>query len=256
MDKPNPYLTEWDPSAYLRQYLSTPQVSEDEQANFEFAVAAFRRSGRRFGVAVEVGCGPTLHHAFALVPHVEELHLTDYLPENLQEVRRYLSAEPDAHNWDAYISGVLTAEGEAAPRCLRERERLLRQRVTTLKAVDIRMLPPLADHGKYDLVASYYCAECVATTQEEWRRYLANICVLIAPGGVLLLGALRRCRAYRVFDRAFPSAYVDELDFAAALPALGFATSATTIRAVPVMEWSSQGFESICCVWAEKDRTS
>jgi len=149
-------------------------MSDDERANFEFAITEFRRSGRRFGVAIEVGCGPTLHHAFALVPHVEELHLSDYLPQNLQEVHRYLSAEPGAHNWDVYISGILTVEGEVAPSAVAERKRLLRYRVRTLKVVDIRRPQPLADHTTYDLVASYYCAECVATTREEWRQYLVG----------------------------------------------------------------------------------
>lgn len=76
---------------------------------------------------------------------------------------------------------------------------------------------------------------------------------MVAPGGVLLLGVLCRCREYHVFGRAFPTAFVDEADFAVELPALRFNPAATLIEAVPVAEWAGQGFESICCVWAGKD---
>jgi hypothetical protein len=41
---------------------------------------------------------------------------------------------------------------------------------------------------------------------------MQRIAALVRPGGVLVVAALRRCRAYRVGDRTFPSANIDEAD--------------------------------------------
>jgi len=107
------YHQAWDPRAYLRQYYTLETLSEDERANAAFLVRWLRQSGRRFRRALEFGCGPTIHHAAFLVPFVEELHLADYLPANLAEVRKWLDAAADAHDWDAQLSGIL-AMGQAA----------------------------------------------------------------------------------------------------------------------------------------------
>ena len=56
-----------------------------------------------------------------------------------------------------------------------------------------------------------------------------------------------------MLDRTFPTAPVDEAEFAAELPRLGFDPARTVIETVPVAEWAGQGFESICCVWAMKE---
>lgn len=240
----DPYRTLWEPQAYLRQYYATPHVAEDERANIAFALRQFGRVGRRFARAIEVGCGPTLHHALLIAPHVDVLHLADYLVANLEEVRRSLAGEPDSHDWGVYLSGLQAAEGTVWS----DRWQSLRERVSRFAEIDVRRPQSPA----YDLVASYYCAECVAGEREQWRLSLAGLAGLVAPGGVLLLAALRRCRAYHVLGRVFPTAFIDETDFAAELPALGFDSAATVIEIVPIEEWSGQGFDSICCVWAAR----
>ena len=241
----DPYLTEWRPREYLRQYYETPHVAEDERANFAFGGRHLAGAGRRFARAVEVGCGPTLHHAALLARHADRLFLADYLPGNLAEVRRSLAGDPGAHDWRVYFGGLPGgADGDPMP--------LLRERVAGLLPADVRDPRPLGEVAPFDLVASYYCLECVSGDRADWRRFLANVAGLVAPGGVLLLGALRRCREYHVLDRTFPTAFIDEADFAAGLPALGFDPAATVVEAVPVAEWAGQGFDSICCVWTQK----
>ncbi len=240
----DPYQQRWLPREYLRQYYSTPYVAQDEKANCEFARRQFRESGMKFRRAIEVGCGPTLHHALVIAPQVEELDLADYLGANLEEVRQSLSGEAGAHDWDLYASGVL----ESA--CGEEAMAMLRARVARLMVMDIR--EPQPQTGVYDLVASYYCAECVSGERKQWRKCLEGLAGIVAPGGVLLMGALRRCREYHVFGHAFPTTYVDEVDYARELPLLGFDADSLVIETVAVQDWVDQGFESINCIWARK----
>jgi len=69
----NIYEQFWNPKSYLQQYYSTPNVSDDEQANFRFLSGGLQQMGRHFHRAIDVGCGPTLHHAMAITPYVDEL---------------------------------------------------------------------------------------------------------------------------------------------------------------------------------------
>ena len=174
------------------------------------------------------------------------------MPENLHEVRRWLDDGADAHDWGVYFRGVLAAEGQAGHAIVEERTAELRRRITALKNADVRLNHPLQDGSVYDLVISYYCIEAVATNRSDWSRYLANLVQLVAPGGLLILAAMRRCREYHVFDRTFPTAFIDETDFATELPQLGFPPEQTVIRSVSVADWAEQGFDSICCVRARR----
>jgi hypothetical protein len=234
----------WDSREYLRQYYSTPEVADDEIANIAFARKQFAKAGRAFPRAIEVGCGPTLHHAMLLAPYVGRLDLADYVPDNLAEVRKSLDEAPGAHDWSVYLKGMIAPGGASAD----ELWALVKAHAGELRQMDIRQ----SQVGAYDLVASYYTAECVAETQAEWRQCLATLAGLVAPGGVLLLGVVRHCRAYNVCGQVFPATYVDEADFANVLPTLGFDADSLVIEVAPVAEWVDQGFDSICCVWATK----
>ncbi len=243
----------WKPKAYLQQFYSTPYVSGDEQANFSFLSAGLKQMDRHFRQAIEVGCGPTLHHAMAVAPYVDELHLADYMAVNLDEIRLWLTDDTQQHNWDVYFRGLLAAEGCDDPATLAKRKEDLRQRITALKTADVRRDHPLDDGSTYDLVLSFYCVEAVATSRDEWRLYLSNLCRLVAPSGVLFLSAVRQCHAYHVQNTTFLTACIDEGDFTAVLPELGFLPAKTEIRAVATADWSEQGFDGICCLRCQKN---
>ena len=234
----------WDAREYLSQYYTTSEVADDEAANIAFARRQFAQAGRDFPRAIEVGCGPTLHHAMLLAPHVGTLDLADYVPDNLAEIRKSLDGAEGAHNWSVYLAGMVELGGLSADALWA----LVKDRAGTLRQMDLRQ--PQAE--SFDLVASYYTAECVAGTQDEWRQCMATLAGLVAPGGVLLLGVVRHCRAYNVCGQVFPATYVDESDFVDVLTGLGFNPATTVIEVAPVAEWVNQGFDSICCVWATK----
>jgi SAM-dependent methyltransferase len=248
----NVYERLWNPKAYLQQYYSTADVSGDDQALFEFVITWLQHSGRTFGTGIEVGCGPTVHHVAPFASYVKEIHLADYLPINLDEVRDWLAAKPNAHDWNVYFRGALALEGNNEPSALLERKNALRRQITALKTADVRLNHPLNDNSTYDLVMSFYCIEAVATSRDEWRQYLGNLCRLVAPGGVLFLAALRQSQAYHVLDEVFSTACINEEDFADALPQFGFPSTKMEIRAVAIPDWSEQGFDGICCVRGEK----
>ena len=66
-------------------------------------------------------------------------------------------------------------------------------------------------------MVSCYCAESATGDQSVWRRYMHNILSLLAPGGLFVTAALRRCCAYHVGPKRFACADIDELDLAGVL---------------------------------------
>lgn len=254
MQQPNIYDQLWNPREYLRQYYSQDFIPDDEEAIYQRLIAYLQGKGRMFARALDFGCGPTVHHLTPLAPWVEEIHLADYLPSNLQEVGKWLRAEPGAHDWDNKIRRGLEIEtqGDVSEAAIEARKHLLRSKVTALKPCDVRQPQPLGDGTVYDLVLSAYCVDAATDSRDEWRRLMGNLLTPCAQGGTVVLLSARRARRDQVDDKFFPEASVDETDIAAALVAAGFDLLQTQIEAVPTRTWAELTFDSIVIAIATK----
>ena len=236
----------WDAGHYLAQYYA--RVEADEAATLDFITRACGRIAAP-GRALVFGVGPTVHHLLPLAPHTRELHVADYLESNLDHVRRWLRRDARAHDWRPFGRHVLECEGVRAPseQQVGRRERLVRARVTQCLRGDAGLASPLSvpGLGTYDVVLSCYCAESATGDRAVWRRYLRNILRLLAPGGLFITAALRRCRAYHVGPQRFACANIDEHDLAAALYESGVAPAQLQVEVRPVGLRDRLGYDSI-----------
>lgn len=250
----NIYDQLWDPREYLRQYYSKDYIPDDEEAFYHRIIPYLKRTGRAFARAIDFGCGPVVYNLTPLAPWVEELHLADYLPGNLREIQKWLRGEDDAHNWDLNIRRALEIESgdEVSRNAVESRKSLLRSKVTALKECDVRRDHPLGDGAVYDLVLSAYCVDAATDSKQEWRRLMSNLLTLCADGGTVILLSARKSRHYKVDNKRFPNANVDEEDFAAALIAAGFDLRRASIEGVPIKDWADEGFDGIVIAIAEK----
>jgi len=201
--------TDWVPQQYLADYYTV--VEPDERETIAFFADAMKNAATGEPVLV-FGSGPTLHHVFLAAPKASELHVADYLPANLEEIERWRTRDPAAHDWRAFVRYTLECEGLAAPtdEDITRREELTRSKITRLLQADART-PVLLDQ-RYATVISAYCADSATDDRATWENLMANITGLVGPGGLFITAALRRCRSYLVGDRRFPSANVDEHD--------------------------------------------
>lgn len=231
----------WLPQAYLQTYYPSDHLTADERAILEYLVGFFRSAGRRFERAIEVGCGPTIHHALPVAPHVRELHMADFVPSNLAAIETWLHGQPGAHDWDLYVRSVLEIErpGRAVTaRALARRRQLLRRRIGALSHVDLRRTQPLGESALFDLVLSFYCADSATSSRHEWQRLMRHLLTLLSPGGTVIVSALRHARQYTIAEQQFPSARIDESDLAGLFAELGFRAADVDIRVVEVAAWS------------------
>jgi hypothetical protein len=242
------FETDWVPREYLADYYSG--VEPDERATIAFFADAMRQVQDGEPILL-FGVGPTLHHVFLAAGRASEIHLADYLPANLAEIRRWLERDPTAHDWRAFVRYTLECEGLASPTDeeITQREELTRAKVTRLLEVDGRHERPLPD--RYSTVISAYCADSATGDRATWEPFMTHIAGLVRPGGVLVTAALRRCRSYRVGGKPFPSANVDEDDLRSVLePA--FERHLVEVR--HVAEHAAQGYTGIVLAWARRAR--
>jgi hypothetical protein len=245
---------EWSADEYLAEYYA--EVMPDERFALEFLAESLRRLPR-VPVALEFGCGPTVHHAFPLAVRAGEIHMAEYLPANRQAVEKWLSSGgrggDGAHDWAAFTREVLRLEGEdTSDEAVRAREQQTRDRITRVVPADAGDTDPLGPEarGLYPLVTTHYCAEGATSEKETWRDYMRNIAGMVAPGGALIVSACGAAEYYLVGERRFPCAGVTAQDLLACLSGLGFGDIDLRVREVP--DHSEQGYGSVLFACAIK----
>jgi len=241
----------WDAEAYLAHYYSRVEPTERLTLRFLHDTIEDLPGTAR---ALDFGAGPTLHHAITLAGRAREVHVADLLPQNLHALRRWCRGSKDAHDWSAFTDAALQLEGNIAPTTadVRQREARLRQRLTRILPGDATRRHPLGEDAPedYDCVTSFFCADSATSSLGEWMRNVRNICGLLAPGGLLVMGALRRCHCWRVDGVPLPSPCIDERHVQFVLDTLGFDRAAQTIQICDVPDQAPNGFESILLVSA------
>lgn len=239
----------FDPRAYLRTYYTRAELEADEVVLFRALGGWLRQLGRTFPAAMDLGCGPTLHHTFAVAPFVGRLDFADYVLANRNAVRAWFAGAPDAHDWQPLFRDVLRVEG-TSPDELAARTALYRSRLGDIIPCDLRRPNPLTHPhinalASYDLVVSFFCVECVAADRDDWRAVTGRVLDLVRPGGAAFLASLRDRSRYRVLDRWFPTVPVTEHDFADLLRARGFDPASVAADAVPAPAFAADGFDHI-----------
>jgi hypothetical protein len=243
--------TDWKAEDYLKDYYS--EVMPDEQFAMEFLIESLRKTAP-VDIAVEFGCGPTVHHTLPMIPYAKEIHMAEFLEGNRAEVEKWLAHAPGAHDWTEFTRETLRLEGNDNPseEQIREREAAARRQVTKVSPGDAFDTNPLGPdkRGFYPLVASHYCAEGATTDLEKWKGCMTNIASLVAPGGTFLLSACGAAAFYCVGGQNFPCAGVTPQDVLQSLMDNGFTNVDIRVRQVP--DHSEQGFSSVIFARAEK----
>lgn len=242
---------QWRAEDYLNEYYS--EVMPDEQ----FALAFLQESLDRLPeaeVALDYGCGPTVHHSIALVEKAAEIHLADYLQDNLSAIRNWVDRAENAHDWTAFTRYILELQGVKTPsaEAVSRAEEMTRRKLTMMWISDAGDTDPLGPEMReyYPLVTTHYCAEGATSDKETWGLYMHNIASLVSVGGTLILSACGAAEFYTVADKTFPCAGVNGNDVLLSLRQNGFSDIDLRIRNVP--DHATQGYNSVIFASAVK----
>lgn len=235
---------DWVPRDYLAEYYR--EVQEDELSTLRYFVEQIRVAAP--GPMLCFGCGPTLHHVFLAAPYASEIHLADYVPENLAEIERWKRADQNAHDWSPFVRYTLLCESGRDPSeaAIAERTALLRDKIAGLVPADAHLDDPLGPEyrARFSVVLSPYCAESATGERATWTKFCRNIASLVRPGGLFLTSALRNCARYKSGSRFFAATPIDVADLERVLLE-DFQPGSVVVEARDVPDHESQGFSGI-----------
>ncbi len=245
--------TSFDPNAYLDEYYA--DVGPENVALLRFLNEAYRQmpSG---GTLLDFGGGPTIYPLISAAPRFDEIHFSDYLQANLDEVRKWLTKGPDAFDWQAFVRRAL--ELETGRVCtlsdIEIRESEIRARVTRLLRCDASRAYPLdGPRVSYDVVLTNFCAESATSDYAQWRSFIHNIVSLLRPGGQLVMSALKGATRYSVGPVSFPAVEISEDDLIEALEDAGFPRKWIELRSIPA-DRPTRDYQGLILATAMKER--
>lgn len=225
--------THFDPVAYLDEYYG--DLGPENLALLEFMVEAYQRIPKG-GMLLDFGGGPTIYPLISAIHRVDEIHFADYLEANLEEVRRWLDADPTAFDWSPFIRKALELEsgGTCSEEACEQRASELRERITRVLRCDASKASPIPGMDRpYDIVLTNFCAESATDNPSEWRSYMRNIVSVLKPRGWLVISALAGATQYAVGPHSFPAVDISEQDLLRMLEEMGFSSAHVRVRSVP-----------------------
>jgi hypothetical protein len=247
--------SEWQARDYFKTYYSEV-VLPDEQVVLAYQIEVLKQVENKFGRGLEYGCGPTLHRAIAAARYAFRIDMADWLPDNLTQVREWLDSGPENADWNRFTQYILEREGDSPPdsRRIERREEQTRKVIRNLHLSDARWRHPLGPdkQGFYDLLVSGFCIDAVSSDKRVWQRCMRNVLSTLSEGGLMIMLALHRCKAYKVGDRMFPGADLSKDDMVETLLGNGFERSSIDIQVAPCPDNAAYGYSGILVASARK----
>lgn len=242
---------------YLEEYYST--IGPENLALLKFFAEAYRDVPKD-SVMLEFSGGPTLYSLISAANAVSEIHFSDYLPQNLAEINRWVSGIRKTDIWDRYFEEALRLERRpVTPESVAERMALLRQKITNLLFCDAFSPTPLEGNHRqaYDVVAANFVAESITESMSQWQSVIGNICSTLRPGGTLIMTALQGANYYSVSDRNYSAVSITEMDLVQALIRAGFRPNSMLIQTITAetLEHGDdcyQGYQGMIFIKAKK----
>ncbi|WP_264927834.1 SCO2525 family SAM-dependent methyltransferase [Streptomyces sp. A012304] len=197
---------DFDPHAYIeRNYLEIQAVDEEILSLVRDHFSDhFRDGGGRVASGIDVGAGPNLYPALAMLPWCDRITLLERSSKNLEYLRGQLS-HYDPH-WDRFWEVLCKDEAYATldtdPR-VRFKEAVQRPEAGSLF--------DLCGGGRrWDLGTMFFVAESITNSLTEFRRGVGCFMRALNPGAPFAAAFMEHSEGYRVGAHEFPARDVDE----------------------------------------------
>jgi nicotinamide N-methyltransferase len=180
---------------YLQQYYETAEGHADEKLNLFFIENLMNLIEldelRNGGSLLDVGTGPSMQTTFLTSKLFDRIVLTDYCDSNRAELVKWLSKEPDAHDWSQTVKYVAQVQRPLlTPEQIEQRAR---SSVIACLEIDVHRRNPLEPNWmpKFDCTLSSLCLEAACSTLGCYSYAIGNLNGLLKKNGhFILMGVL------------------------------------------------------------------
>ncbi len=207
----------FEPIPYLNEYFNYPSdyyggVGFENEQFLQFFAQVAHEHNINNSLLLDFGCGPTIYSILSLGKNCREIHMSDYLAQNLEQVNLWQQERPKAFDWSSYLRRALQMETALEQNIetheninitdeqVQERATLLRNKITSIRQGNARAINPVGEKGKalYEAVVSSFCLEGVAKDLAEWKKLMTNLSSTIKPGGLLIFATQIEADSYRI----------------------------------------------------------
>ncbi len=175
---------------------------------------------------LELGGGPTLYQLMNIIDDVQEIHFTDFVQDNLNQIISWKNNNERFFRWGKFLKASLMIKNDRINISQEEINKLendLRKKINKVSSCDVFKNNLGLGQKKYDIISTHFVAESATSSKSEWKKAIRNIYEKINPGGLLLMSALRGANGcYRVLEKRFPAVCIDENDMEIVLKSVGF----------------------------------
>lgn len=209
--------------------------------------------GKEKAIVLELGGGPTLYQLMNIADEVKEIHFTDYVEDNLNEIRAWKNSESSAFDWKNFFKAALMIKNDTihiGEEKVESLEKELRRKITKIEQSDIFQKDLGVAKESFDVISTHFVAESATSSKDQWEAALKNIYHKLGVNGLLFMSALRGAKSsYKVLEKSFPAVELYENDMEAGLKSAGF----HVIRVSPIhVEDKSNNYEGFMFVVAQK----
>ena len=213
-----PYSNEFDPKDYLETYYASAKGNPNEEGQFEFYGEQLHNFYKKYSCKwniktarlLEFAGGPVIQNVITAAPYVNQIIFSAYLESERKEIELWKHKKEAAHDWSPHIKRMLTeVEHISENDAWREREELLRKRITDIIPCDIFCDNPLlVKQEPFDIVLTNLCLEVVCSTFAEYKDGVRKLVGLLKPGGFLLMFLEERETFYMVGKKRWDVLYL------------------------------------------------
>ena len=245
------------PATYNATYYS--EVMEDEARLIEWQAGPLHKTItdhlnekglKTFSHHWEAGCGPSVHHLFALEKYSNAIDLSDYLHENLVEIRKWVMEDSDSHDWRPFLHSILTAEGVTpSEELMAARAEAVRIKIMSYNPLNLKDPTEAMLQYKAPFVTSFFVADSATGDKDVFVEMTKNAFNIVDEGGLFVGAYLGGCEQYKVGDQWVVSANIQQSDIERAFSECGAKDVVITRYDTPSL--AEEGFDHIFTVTAK-----
>lgn len=203
---------DFDPGVYIsHNYLEMQAVDEEILSHVRDHFSDHFRGRGRVASGIDVGAGPNLYPALAMLPWCDRITLLERSSRNLEYLRRQC---PDyAPHWDQFWNVLCKDEAYATlgmtPR--------VRFKEVVQQPEPGSLFDLCADTRRWDLGTMFFVAESITTSLAEFRRGVGCFMNALNSGAPFAAAFMEHSEGYRVGSHEFPARDIDESEVRAVL---------------------------------------
>jgi len=224
----------FEPTNYLQEYYS--DINLENRSLLSFFAEAYKDVDPN-SVMLEFSGGPSIYSLITAADKVKEIHFSDFLKRNVEEVEQWKRFRHRSYLWTNFFREALVVEGkhEVTVNDILNREDILSQKLSRFLLCDAFKSQPLGPdhHQYYDIVAANFVAESITPSLKTWEEIIGNICSTLKPKGSLIMTAIQGASFYCVDGQRYSAVAVTPENVLRALSYQGFDTRNLLIRQIP-----------------------